>query len=163
MRKIFFTVFSFLFFIAPCISIEIQGGVSYTVDSARDYLQDGQPDNIQISGPYTLQANNVEKLVYSYNNQKQIVGITVQYKGEENKAYIYNAAQKLIYIDKYDKPINVYPHRGYRYNLEGKLVLTSLSVSKNELFRFDPKGNLLAHSINGIIYDENGEVIGSGK
>ena len=54
-------------------------------------------------------------------------------------------------------------YRGYRYDLNGTLILTSLTVSKKELFRFTPEGQLLVHSINGIIYDENGRVIGRAK
>lgn len=149
----------------PCSqAIELQGGVKYSVDSARDYIQEGLPDNVNIPEKYyQLQSDNVEKTVYSYNNAHEIIGITVAYINEPAKAYIYNKNGALIYMDKYDKPVNVYPHRGYRYDLDGKLILTSLTVSKNELFRFSPNGSLLVHSVNGVIYDENGNVIGSGK
>ena len=140
----------------------IQGGVSFNVNSAREYLQEGQEDNIDISGPYQFQASNTEKIVYSYNNSGQVIGITVQYINEPTKAYIYNQTKKLIYVEKYDRPTNIYPHRGYRYDLSGKLNLTSLSISKNEHFRFSPDGKLIAHSINGIIYDEDGNIIGKG-
>ena len=68
-----------------------------------------------------------------------------------------------IYVEKYDRPVNEYPHRGYRYDLSGNLVLTSLTVSKNEMFRFEPDGTLVVHSINGVIYDEQGNVIGRAK
>ena len=141
-------------------SLKLEGGVSYTVDSARDYVQEAQADNIQITGPFQFQADNVEKTVYSYNNAGEVVGITVQYINEPTKAYIYDRNNNLIYMDKYDKPVSVYPHRGYRYNLQGKLTLTSLTVSKNEMFRFTPDGELLVHSINGVMYDEGGMVIG---
>jgi hypothetical protein len=142
---------------------ELTGGVSFDVDSARDYVQQDQKDSIKVNGPYCLQENNIEKTVYSYNTLGDVVGITVQYKGEPDTAYIYNKNKTLIYIDKYDEPINVYPHRGYRYNLDGQLVLSSLTVSKNEMFRFNPEGNLIAHSLFGVIYDENGKIIGTGK
>lgn len=161
-----------LFTLSFCIShftfcasaAELNGGVSFNVNSAREYIQSGQPASIDIPELYyKFQASNVEKVVTSYNNAKEVVGITVQYKGEPNKAYVYGPNNNLIYVDKYDKPVNIYPHRGYRYNMDGKLILTSLTVSKNELFRFSPRGNLIAHSVNGIIYDENGNKIGSGK
>lgn len=155
-----------LFLSASCKSqaLELQGGVAFTVDSARDYLEQGQPNGVNFSDKYyKLQANNTGKVVYSYNNAGDVIGITVQYTNEPNMAYIYDKDKNLIYIDKYDKPVNIYPHRGYRYNLEGKRILSSLTVSKNEMFRFDPEGNLIAHSVNNIIYDENGNVIGHGK
>lgn len=163
-----FPVLLFAFFLLPFTStaqaMELQGGVKYSVDSARDYIQEGLPDNVNIPEKYyQLQSDNVEKTVYSYNNAHEIIGITVAYINEPAKAYIYNKNGTLIYMDKYDKPVNAYPHRGYRYDLNGKLILTSLTVSKNELFRFSPSGSLLVHSVNGVIYDENGNVIGSGK
>ncbi len=150
---------------ALCVqAIELQGGVKYSVDSAREYVQEGLPTDVNIpENYYQLQSDNVEKTVYSYNNSHEIIGITVAYINEPDKAYIYNKNGMLIYMDKYDKPVNVYPHRGYRYDLNGKLILTSLTVSKNELFRFSPNGKLIAHSVNGVIYDENGNIIGSGK
>lgn len=166
-KFLLFTLYSLLFALplASCAqALELQGGVKYSVDSARDYIQEGLPDNVNIPEKYyQLQSDNVEKTVYSYNNSHEIIGITVAYINEPAKAYIYNKNGTLIYMDKYDKPVNVYPHRGYRYDLNGKLILTSLTVSKNELFRFSPNGSLLVHSVNGIIYDKNGNVIGSGK
>lgn len=151
------------FLISNVFATELQGGVSFTVDSAREYLQNGLPDGINIpDNYYQFQAKNVEKAVTSYNNSGEVVGLTVQYINEPAKAYIYKN-NKLVYIETYDKPISIYPHRGYRYNLDNQLISTSLSVSKNELFRFDSEGKLLVHSVNGVIYDENGNVIGSGK
>lgn len=160
MKNIFYLLISFLVFVNFAFATELKGGVAFDVNSAREYLQEGQVNNTEIYGPYTFNDNNVEKKVYSYNNSGNITGITVQYKGEKNKAYIYDKNNKLIYVDKYDKSVDLYPHRGYRYNLEGKLILTSLTVSKNELFRFSPQGELIAHSINGTIYDETGNIIG---
>lgn len=161
MKKTLYLLISFLIFVNYSFAAELKGGVAFDVNSAREYVQDGQVDSMEISGPYTFKNDsNVQKKVYSYNNSGNIVGITVQYKGEPNKAYIYGPNNNLIYIDKYDKPVNIYPHRGYRYDLNGKLILTSLTVSEKELFRFSPEGELIAHSVNGIIYDENGSVIG---
>lgn len=164
MKKILYLLISFLVLSNFAYAIELQGGVKYSVDSARDYIQEGLPDNVNIPEKYyQLQSDNVEKIVYSYNNSHEIIGITVAYINEPAKAYIYNKNGTLIYMDKYDKPVNVYPHRGYRYDLNGKLILTSLTVNKNELFRFSPDGMLIAHSVYGIIYDDKGNIIGSGK
>jgi len=164
-----FTIYHLLFtfcllFFAPYVSATaLQGGVSFDVNSARQYVQDGQPNGVDIPDTrYEFQADNIEKIVTSYNNSGEAVGVTVQYINEPTKTYIYKKGH-LAYVEKYDKPINIYPHRGYRYNLDGKLVSTSLSATKNELFRFDSNGKLLVHSINGVIYDENGKVIGNGK
>jgi len=164
MKRIVCLLIIFITFCSCTFATEIQtGGVSYDVNSAREYIQQGQVNNVNVSGPFQLEENNIAKTVYSYNNAGEVIGITVQYINDAKRAYIYDKNKKLIYMEKYDKPISVYPHRGYRYNLEGKLDLTSLSVSKNEHYRFSPDGTLIAHSINGIIYDENGNTIGRAK
>lgn len=173
MKKFVYLSISFFIFVNFTLATELKGGVSFNVNSAREYLKAEQVDRIEMSGSDDIQKNRINlafvndntirKKVYSYNNSGDITGITVQYKNEPNKAYIYGKNNNLIYIDKYDKPVDIYPHRGYRYNLDGKLILTCLTVSKNELFRFSPNGKLIAHSVNGIIYDENGNIIGNAK
>lgn len=159
MKKIIYLIICFLFLITSAQSMELQGGVKYTVDSARDYVQEAQQNQSEISGPFEFSAENTEKVVYSYNNSGDVIGITVQYINEPQKAYIYGRNKTLIYIDKYDKPVSIYPHRGYRYDMDGKLILSSLTVSKNEMFRFSPDGKLIAHSLNGVIYDEDAETL----
>ena len=125
MNKIIYLIFSFLLLTTPAISIELQGGVKFDVDSAREYLQDGQENTAEITGPFRFQAKNTEKVVYSYNNAGTVIGVTVQYINEPAKAYIYGRDKSLIYMDKYDKSVDIYPHRGYRYDLDGRLTLTS--------------------------------------
>lgn len=151
-----------LMFVPACLAVTLDGGIKFNTDSAREYVfQDIPQFRLNANTPYYFKrGNNIEKIIYSYDNYNNIVGITVQYKNELNKAYIYNREKNLIYVDIYDKNTSLYPHRGYRYNMQGKLVLTSLSINKDEHFRFDYQGNLIAHSINGIIYDEKGNQIG---
>ena len=168
MNRIIYILISLFIFANSTFAIELQGGVAFDVNSARDYVQDGQADNldnINASGSeyFNDDENAIERKVYSYNNNNEVIGITIQYKNEPDKSYIYGKNNNLIYIEKYDRRVSVYPHRGYRYNLDGKLLLTSLTVSKNEMFRFTPEGQLLAHSINGIIYDESGNAIGKAR
>lgn len=164
MKKIISLIVLFLVSLNMVFAVELTGGVSFTVDSARDYLKQGQPVGINFSEKYNrFSPENTQKVVYSYNNSGEVIGVTVQDPNDPTKAYIYDKNRILIYVDKYDKPVYIYPHRGYRYDLDGNLILSSLTVSKNEMFRFDPNGKLIAHSVNGIIYDENGNVIGHGK
>lgn len=169
--KIFpFTIYHLLFTLIillfiPCAqAMELQGGVKYSVDSAREYVQEGIPNGVNISEKYLrLQAKSIKESITSYNKAGKIIGITVQYINEPTMAYVYDEDKKLIFVDKYDKSTDIYPHRGYRYTPEGKLFITSLTVSKDESFRFDPDGTLIAHSINGVTYDENGNIIGLWK
>ena len=153
-----------LFLTQPAFSMEIDGGVTYNVDSAREYVFEGKPKDVEINAPYLFaKSSSVERTVYSYNNLNRVIGITVLYKNEPDKTYIYAQDKRLIYVEQYDKPVCEYPHRGYRYDIDGNLVLTSLTVSKDEMFRFEPNGKLIVHSVSGIIYDENGNIIGRGK
>ena len=141
---------------------ELSGNVSFDVNSARDYVKEEQVDTIFALGSEKFEYNDsINNFVYSYNNRHEVIGITVQYEDEPNMAYIYDKKYNLLYVDKYGKPVSIYPHRGYRYDLDGKLILTSLTVSKQELYRFTPQGALLVHSVNGVMYDENGQVIGT--
>lgn len=162
MKKLIYLFTFLLIFLSHTFAIELEGGVSFNVNSARKYVKEGQVDSIKISDHYYFEQNDsVGKVVYSNNKSGKVIAATVQYKDDPTTAYIYSNYNTLIYVEKYDKSINLYPHRGYRYNLEGKLVSTSLTVSSDELFRFTPEGKLLAHSVKGIIYDENGKKIGS--
>lgn len=164
MKKIIYLFISLIIFAGPSFALELNGGVAYDVKSARDYVQDGRVDNLKFSGHSSFQDNDsVEKVLYTYGNYGNIIGVTVQYKGEPDKAYIYGKDYNLKNIDKYDRDVRLFPHRGYRYDLNGNLILMSLTVSPKEQFRFTPAGDLLVHSINGIIYDENGNVIGNAK
>lgn len=164
MKKFILTII-FAMFSTTCFAVTLDGGVKYTTQSAREYVFTDIPQfKLDANTPYYFKrGNNIEKIIYSYDNYNNIIGITVQYKKELNKAYIYDKDKVLIYVDIYDKNTSLYPHRGYRYNMQGKLILTSLSVSKDEHFRFDYQGNLIAHSINNVVYDENGKQIGHSK
>lgn len=163
MKKMILLITTLLVFSGAVYSQELQGGVKFNVDSARNYVQQAQTDRIKVSGPtYFLKTDkSFGKIVYSYNNSGDVIGVTVQSRENPLMAYIYGSSNNLKYVDKYDRDINLFPHRGYRYNLDGRLILTSLTVSKYEQFRFSPGGKLLAHSIRGVIYDESGNQIGS--
>lgn len=156
--------FTFCIFHCSAFAATLQGGVAFDVKSARDYVQDGIPDGVRVEQAYVFSNSDaVKKKVCSYNNIGEVIATTVTYKNEPDKAYIYGRSNQLIYVDQYDRNIDEYPHRGYRYDTNGQLTLTSLTVSANEMFRFDPNGKLLAHSVYGVIYDEQGNVIGHRK
>lgn len=164
MKKLVLTLF-LMYCSALCsVAMQLEGGVKFNVDSAREYVQQAQVNSIPIVGHAAFDENNsnISRKVFSYNNFGEVIGVTVQYKNEPDAAYIF-VDGRLKYVDKYDKNVDIYPHRGYRYNLSGKLILTSLTVSKSELFRFTPSGELLVHSINGVMYDEVGNEIGTAR
>ena len=165
MRKILTYAILILFISTNCFATTIDGGVKYDVNSAREYVFSDMPQfKLNADTPYYIKRGpNIGHLIYSYDNNNNILATTVQYKNELNRAYIYNKEKNLIYIDIYDKNTSQYPHRGYRYNMQGKLILTSLSISKNEHYRFDYMGNLISYTKNKIIYDENGKQIGTIK
>ncbi|MCL5459712.1 hypothetical protein M3M33_13840, partial [Loigolactobacillus coryniformis] len=88
---------SFLIFTNCAFAIQLEGGVKYSVDSARDYVQDGIPDGVEISDDYyQMQAKSADKVVYSYNNAGDVVGVTVQYVNEPTMSYIYGPDKRLM-------------------------------------------------------------------
>lgn len=163
MKRILVAFLGILVFGMSAQAMELTGGVTYTVDSAREYVFQDMPQPKLDSNFFFARTDNVDRVVYSYDNNNRVIGISVLYKNDHTQVYIYDEHKQLIYIDKYDRDVNLYPHRGYRYDLDGNLSLTSLSVSKNEHYRFSPSGKLIAYSLNGVIYDENKRVIGRAK
>ena len=52
-----------------------------------------------------------------------------------------------------------YPLRSAKYNIDGTLDSTTISISKDEQFVFDKNKKLLAHWIGKNCYDEHGQLI----
>ena len=75
-----------------CYGELIQGEVDFDVPAARQYVFDDIPQfKLCTDMPYEFKrSNNVQKMIYSYDNFNRIIGITVQYKNEPDKAYIYD-------------------------------------------------------------------------
>ena len=65
MKRILYILISLMIFTNPILAKELQGGVSFDVNSARDYLNDGLVANIDVSGPLRFEDDNTaQKVVY---------------------------------------------------------------------------------------------------
>lgn len=149
-----------LMVVLPAFSQELQGGVTYDVNSARAYVQDGQQSDIgQQSNLYYSSNGNDADIIYIYDTNGVPNAFVAQYKDDNRKAYFYGMNNKLQYVDKYDKPPEVYPHRAYRYTTKGKLATTALMTSKNNGFVFTPKGKLTVRLVDGVGYLGNSNII----
>ncbi|MFA7658768.1 MAG: hypothetical protein WCY19_04985 [Candidatus Gastranaerophilaceae bacterium] len=159
--KKFIIVLGIIFIVSQSVfATELQGGISYTVDSAREYIQQGQVNDIGPQGHLYYDGNSYNAdVIYGYNSNNVPIGFDVRFKDDLTISYTYGMDNRLRSIAKYDKPSDTYPHRGYIYNTGGKLIKTTLMVSKNNGFAFTPNGKLITHMVNGIGYLGNTNII----
>lgn len=145
----------------PVFSQELQCGVAYDVNSARSYVQEGQESDIgQQSNLYYDGVNPKDvDIIYEYNSNGVPISFNVLYKDDLKRDYIYKMDNKLLYVNKYDKDVTIFPHRAYTYTPNGKLVHTSLIVSKGNCFVFLPNGKLLARVVNSVYYLGNTNIV----
>ena len=160
MNKFILSLGLILIFSQIAFADELQGGITYDVNSARVYVQDGQVSDIgQQSNLYYSSNGSDADIRYGYKANNVPDGFVVRYKDDLTRAYIYGMDNKLKYVDKYDKSSDIFPHRGYKYAPSGKLVNTSLSISKGNSFVFTPKGKLIARFVDGIGYLGNTNIV----
>jgi len=158
MKKIL--LITLLFFLSPVYAEELQGGVTYDVNSARAYVQDGQISDIgQQSNLYYSNNGSTDDIIYGYSANNVPECFTVRYNDDLTRDYIYGMNNKLLYVIKNDRPTTEFPHRGYRYNTKGKLINTTLMTSKNNGFTFSPSGKLLGRLIGGVGYLGNTNIV----
>lgn len=149
-------------FIASQIAFadQLQGGVSYNESTAREYIQQGQINDIGPQGHLYYDGNSYNAdVIYGYNSNNVPIGFEVRFKDDLTVSYTYGMDNRLKFVTKYDRPSDIFPHRGYEYNTSGKLIKTTLITSKNNGFAFTPKGKLIAHLVNGIGYLGNTNII----
>lgn len=160
MKKLFISLGLILLFTQSAFATELQGGISFDVNSARQYVQQGQIDDIGPQGHLYYDGNSSNAdIIYTYSANNVPIGFNIQYKDDLTTSYVYGMDNRLRYIDKYDKPTNIYPHRGYRYTPDGKLYNTGLTISKYNGFIFKPNGKLRTRIVNGFCYLGNTNIL----
>lgn len=145
----------------PAFSQELQGGVTYDVNSARAYVQEGQEDTIFVGNNFYFDGVNAKDVdvMYVYNSNGTPNSFNVRYKDDLKRSYCYGMNNKLIDVAKYDKDSTIYPHRVYTYAPDGKLINTSLMISKGNGFVFTPKGKLVVRIVDHTGYLGNTNII----
>ena len=152
------------------IGFTIKGGVSYTVNEARQIAFDGVPKKIDMSKykEYFVD-KNYEKNMKLLNEGKtryrgRILAFfsnqtySVCYTKNRRIAYYYSKIGLLEFIDITYK--ETFPQKSVTYDINGNIDSVVLSVSVDEQFIFDTNGKLGVHWIGKNGYDENGIVFG---
>lgn len=172
-----------LFNTLPVFSSEtmLQGGVVYTVESARKLAFEGLDlilDKKEIM-PYLRDENNDEnrkaikeniqpenRYVMSFETAKGLVkGYVVVYDDRPQYAYYYSTSGYLVAIDVDNKQQEgKYPYKIGKYSaVSGKLVSIALYISEDEQYAYTKDGKLKAHWIGDTAYNEKGKPIATRK
>lgn len=155
----------------------LEGGITYTVDSARTILFDNAPGNMpeHLLKSYYIDPDyrdNKDFIKYGINPEgknltvfkkgKLKIAYAVTYKDMKEFTFYYlklggalAAVDVLFPYSKNQK--EKYPLKVYKYNNKGKLLSAGFQVSENEAFLYNKDKKLIIHLINDTGYDEHGK------
>jgi len=169
MKKLLCLLF-YVFLILPVSAVTLEGSVTYTVEQAREEAF----KDVEWEIPKKMIIRHIKDDNYSF--YKSLVGgphsnvwrdryatyfsdgsYAHRFFDNMDYAFYYNKRGFLTSIEK--GLSSSYPNKTYKYNLKGKLVSVSLSVSGDESFVFRPSGELMGHWKGKICYDKDGNVI----
>ena len=151
------------------IGFTIKGGVSYTVNEARQIAFDGVAQKIDMSKykEYFVDKNfekNQELLDRGKTRyrDRELTKFSdgsygILYKTNKSRAYYYDKKGLLTGIDFIEN--GEYPKRSLKYIKNGELDSICIFVSGDEQFLFEITGELGAHWIGNNCYNEKGELI----
>lgn len=159
----------------------LEGGVTYTVETARAAAFDGVATKIDMSpykeylkDLYTLTNQScIERGIYyldgSYGEPRRLGGFytfgilttyAVNYKRDPNRAFFYSA--KYGTLQKMDIVIGdskKYPYKIASYSSTGELGAIGFFIAPNEGYVFNKNGKFLSHWIGEYEYTKNGKKI----
>ena len=151
------------------IGFTIKGGVSYTVNEARQIAFDGVAQKIDMSKykEYFVDKNfekNQELLDRGktrYRDRELTKfsdgAYAISYKDNKSIGFYYDKKGHLELIDFIE--YRDYPKRSFKYDRNGKLDSIALVVSGDEQYLFEPTGELGAHWIGKNCYNEKGQLV----
>ena len=153
----------------------VNGGVSYSVDTARQISFENISFNIDINEHkrHLIDTNFDENVAFMQKNKNKYKNrhnykdrelaffsngsYTVTYKNNKTVSYYYGQNGKLKMIEFELK--KVYPHKYIRYDINGKLDSVVLYITGKEQFIFDNNKDCKAHWIGQNCYNEKGELV----
>ena len=151
------------------IGFTIKGGVSYTVNEARQIAFDGVAQKIDMSKykEYFVDKNyekNQELLKKGKKRYKDRYltkfsdgDYAISYKDNTIIGFYYDNKGYLEAIDFIED--SDYPQRSFKYDRNGKLDSIDLVISGDEQYLFEPTGELGAHWIGKNCYNEKGQLV----
>lgn len=147
----------------------LQGGISYTVDSARIEAFTNIQSRININDykSYFIDPNYVVNKNVINKHKVKIRDRYITFFSDKTYAIYYKKNKSVqFYYDKNGKldfisfSINKkYPIKVLKYDRNGILDSTSLFISNNESFVFDLNKKLIAHWKGNNCYNEKGELV----
>ena len=153
----------------------VNGGVSYSVDTARQISFENISFNIDINEHkrHLIDTNFDENVAFMQKNKNKYKN-RHKYKDRElalfsdgSYAIIYKNNKKVIYYYRQNGKLKMiefgteksYPRKCIRYDINGKLDSVSFDVASNEQFIFDRNRKLTGHWIGQNCYNEKGELV----
>ncbi len=172
MKKIFIIINVIIAFVL-CTGLTINGGISYSVSSAREISFDNIQNRIDTKkySLYFYDKNYKSNIKARYKNKNKFANryltffsdgcYGIIYKRDKNTGYYYSGKGVLEYIEiSYSKE---FPKKFVKYNLDGNIDSVSLWVSSKEQFIFNKDKSLQAHWVNENKYNSKGELIDKRK
>ena len=169
MKKFICLLIIFVFTVCAAQSVTLSGGVSYTVNEARQIAFDGVAQKIDMSKykEYFVDKNfekNQELLDRGktrYRDRELTKfsdgAYAISYKDNKSIGFYYDKKGHLELIDFIE--YRDYPKRSFKYDRNGKLDSIALVVSGDEQYLFEPTGELGAHWIGKNCYNEKGQLV----
>lgn len=170
MNKLFFILILFcLSFFSNAFALTINGGISYTVDTARIESFSNIQESISFKEyeKFSKDENyskNIELLKRNKKNYKDRYltsfstgNYAIRYKTNLDVSYYYDKYGNLICLE-FDIGKG-FPSKRVGYDSNGHLDTVTLDVSSHEQFVFDANKKLVAHWIGKNCYNEKGELI----
>ena len=169
MKKFICLLIIFVFTGCAAQSVTLSGGVSYTVNEARQIAFDGVAQKIDMSKykEYFVDKNfekNQELLKKGKKRYKDRYltkfsdgAYSISYRNNTATCFYYDKSGKLVFIDLIEN--RDYPKKAVTYNRLGELDSTCLFVSGKEQYIFDTNKKLGAHWIGKNCYNEKGQLV----
>ncbi len=168
MKKVWI-LFLVVFLTLPVSAYTLKGGVTYTVESAR---KEAFAD-VKYSISSRIIKNN--KFDPNYEENKKLIQQGIVETNDRYITYYSNGQYGIVYKNnlyyEFDYLENgklesvgvrtglICPIKVYGYDANNKLTAIRLQLSFDEAYIFSVDGRLLAHWINNVSYDSNGNVI----
>ncbi len=168
MKRLFISLI-FIILSLPLFAFTLQGGITYTVNSARLESFNDVKYKIDVSkySQFLKDSNFMEnkKLLsrnkYKIKDRKLVEfsdgSYSITYKNNKNMSFFYNKSGSLTSIQfdllKKDSVIR------YAYDIKGNLESVILCAKNNEQFIFSLNKKLIAHWKGNNCYNEKGELV----
>lgn len=158
----------FLLTISVANSSVLKGGVSFTVEQARQnaFQKISLKIDMKDYSEFFIDKNyrkNIALLVKNKNKYRDRYLMKfsdgtygISYIKNLRVIYYYDPKGQLYALDICTS--ESYPRKSFKYNIDGELEGVSFDVSSEERFIFDINKKLVAHWIGNNGYDENGEL-----